>query len=279
MKAHSPRENAEDIPRTDDASFCFGECPTAYLTPCPCGTHFQRTREGSGDASRGSDGGGQSTGEHERADEGSGDVIDPQSLLHLTRQIIEPVCPGLRPLLRGLAGEDLTPPPPSPPSGSPAVAGEESGLLQSTQPNSIPHNPPPPPPPPPRSAAAAEVAVFESDNGGDRGDGGTTRGHNADQVNRAGVRSAPFPEAEDDRFGGEEDGRRDLPPPVVPEAAAAPEAGAGHAIEKRRGETVPAESVLTTAELFDRPRPVDTLGQPQVYGGQPQGYGGQPQIV
>lgn len=232
---------------------------------------MRRTREALGDAPRGSDGDGQSAGEHERAGGGSGDFIDPQNLLHLTRQIIEPVCPGLRPLLRGLAGEDLTPPPQSPPSGPPAVAGEESGLLQPIPPNSAPHDPPPA-----RSVAAGEIALFESGDGGDRGDDGTPRGNDVDQLNGAEVGSVPFPQVEDNRCV-EEDGRRDLS--MVPEAAAAPEAGAGHVMEKRRGETVPAGSALTAAELFDRPRPVDTLGQPQVYGGQSQGYGGQPQIV
>lgn len=35
---------------------------------------------------------------------------DPERLLHETRQILEPGCPGLRPLLRGLAGNRDSPP-------------------------------------------------------------------------------------------------------------------------------------------------------------------------
>lgn len=40
-------------------------------------------------------------------------------LLYLTRRILEPVCPSLRPLLRGLAGEDLASPPSAEPGTSP----------------------------------------------------------------------------------------------------------------------------------------------------------------
>lgn len=55
---------------------------------------------------------------------------DPERLLHETRQILEPGCPGLRPLLRGLAGNRDSPPegsasqPPPPPAAAPPVVAD-----------------------------------------------------------------------------------------------------------------------------------------------------------
>eukprot|EP00904_Undaria_pinnatifida_P009432 jgi/Undpi1/5619/HiC_scaffold_2.g00894.m1 len=85
---------------------------------------------GPGDASGG--GGARSGGG------GGGERGDPRRLLYQTRQIIEPVCPGLRPLLAGLAGaadlptEVMTPPPSSsqlPPPPQPYVPHDEGGVM------------------------------------------------------------------------------------------------------------------------------------------------------
>lgn len=126
--------------------------PSLFLPPLTCFL----PPVGPGDAS----GGGGSRGR------------DPQRLLHETRQILEPVCPGLRPLLRGLAGND------SQPAGS------------DTQPPLPPTAPEPPGPAdgPPRGgglkAAGAEV--------GGGGDGGA-----------AAATAAGFPDQESEIGGGD----------------------------------------------------------------------------
>lgn len=117
------RLSARRIP-TQSRFLLAPPCKTNNPPPPPAAaraalTTKRTTRSGPGDASGGGGGGG-----------GSGAGGHPQRLLHQTRQILEPVCPGLRPLLRGLAGEagvqaqEMAPPPPPPPPPLPQLQAD-----------------------------------------------------------------------------------------------------------------------------------------------------------
>lgn len=97
---------------------------------------------------------------------------DPQRLLHETRQILEPVCPSLRPLLRGLAGNN------SPPGG---LAAQPSSPSSPTTPEPSGLVDAPADAPPPRDGGLAAAGGAEVGGGG-----ATTAAGSLDQEPEAG---------------------------------------------------------------------------------------------
>lgn len=282
-----------------------------HLQPQPAPPYLVlRAHVDPGDASGGVGDDGVSTGEHNGAD---GDLGDPQRLLYLTRQIIEPVCPGLRPLLRGLAGEDLATAPQAEVNEGPSSsqATEEAELT--------PPAPPSPTPEPSSSLASAPPAAAEANaivhSGGsddargvfalpseERGLDGEAaaaaaaagnyhKNGDGERTETVGEKTPVPPAAGNYVPGGLEDSPRDSASPVTPppeeegvERVATENKGAAAAED---GDFIQKDNITistdapSAAKLFDRSRPVTPLVSPPppAVHGQAQGYFGMPQIV